>query len=294
MTDDKSAPWTILRLLNWTQEHFSRCEVDSPRLASEILLGYSLGCQRIELYTRFDHCPTADQLSAYRQLVKRAALGEPVAYLIGEKEFYSLQFKVTPDVLIPRPETELLVSAAVEHLLGLGRPGKLWDVCTGSGCVAVAIASQVPDVTVLASDISAKAISIARENVDAHQLAGRVQCRTADLLNLLKLPGEPNQFDVITANPPYVREGDEVAPSVRYEPPTALYAGKDGLDFIRPIIAGCPPFLTGGGILAIEFGYDQSDAVRDLIIAGGSFESPRILCDYQGIERAAVAKKRPR
>ncbi len=293
MTDESSQAWTVLRLLEWTREHLRNHEVDSPRLAAEILLAHCLHCARIELYTRFDHCPSDQQLTDYRQLVKRAADHEPIAYLVGEKEFYSLRFKVTPDVLVPRPETELLVAAAVEHLRTLKRPGAVWDVCTGSGCVGIAIASQVEGTWVLATDISARAITVAQQNVKVHNLTDRVVCCVADLLNLPRLPGDRNEFDVITANPPYVGEGDEVAQEVTHEPPIALYAAANGLEFVDRIVRTSPHFLVTGGILAIEFGYGHGDAVRDSIVAEGHFEEPRILKDHQGIERAAVAKRGP-
>ncbi|RPI61428.1 MAG: peptide chain release factor N(5)-glutamine methyltransferase, partial [Planctomycetaceae bacterium] len=164
MTNQPAEPWTVLKLLNWTKDDFARLDVDEPRLSAEILLAHTLGCKRIELYTRFDYQPTHAQLEQYRQLIQRGRNHEPVAYLVGTKEFFSLKFKVTPDVLIPRPETEMLVVQAVEHLRKLSRAATAWDVCTGSGCVAVAIASQVKEATVLATDISPAALRIAREN----------------------------------------------------------------------------------------------------------------------------------
>ena len=290
------AAWTVVRLLDWTRNHFAARGVEAPRLSAEVLLSHVLGCGRLELYTRHAYQPSADQLAAYRELVKRAADREPVAYLVGWKEFYSLRFKVTPEVLSPRPETELLVSEALEHLRRsapvLGRPPRLWDVCTGSGCVAVAVAAQLSEVQVLATDVSPGAAAVARENVEAHGLSGRIRCRVADLLSLPEDCGEFRGVEVITANPPYVAEGDFVAETVRHEPPQALYAGRDGLSFIRRIIAAAPEFLAGGGALVMEFGLAQADAVRDAILASGGFEEPRILRDHQAIERAATAVKR--
>ena len=289
--DSASQVWTVLRVLNWTKEYFEAREVDSPRLAAEVLLGHVLNCPRIELYTRHDYLPSSEQLAIFRELTKRAARGEPVAYLIGVKEFYSLQFKVTPEVLIPRPETELLVTEAVEHLQAIEPPGTMWDLCTGSGCVAVAVAKQVQSLEVLATDISPAAIVLAAENAHAHGLTGRVQCWVADLLSWCGELGARRQFDVITANPPYVAVGDEIAESVKYEPKSALYAGKDGLDCIRRIIADAPEFLKPGGVLIMEFGYSQAGLVRDQIVARGAFDEPRIIRDLNGIERSAVAMR---
>lgn len=284
--------WTVLRLINWTKEYFAKGGLADARLAAEVLLAHVLACQRIELYARFEYVPSPEQLATYRDLVARARGHEPVAYLVGHKEFYSLRFKVSPEVLIPRPETEMLVSEAIAHVKQLGRPGRLWDVCTGSGCVAVALASQLPDAQVLATDISPTAIEVAAENAAAHSLTGRVTCRQSNLLDIPADCEAWKQVDVLTANPPYVAEGDEVADDVRHEPRLALYAGSDGLDVIRPLLKRAPEVIAPGGILAIEFSFSQAGAVRDLIVAGKAFDEPRILRDHQGIERVAVARRK--
>ena len=280
-----------MSLLDWTKDYFVRRQVDSPRLAAEMLLAHVLGCERIDLYARFDHAPTDAQRDAYRALVRRAADHEPLAYLVGCKEFYSLRFTVTPAVLIPRPETELLVSRATDRLKALGRPGFMWDVCTGSGCVAVAAARQIDDLTVLATDASADAVAVAAGNAAHHGVDGRVLSRQANLLTRPADCGQMPAFDVITANPPYVATGDDLPPSVRREPPAALLAGPDGLDVIRPLVAAAPDQLSDGGALILEFGRGQADAVRDLIVATGRFAEPAIIRDQQGIERVAVAAR---
>jgi len=284
--------WTVLRLINWTKDYLAKGGIDEARLAAEVLLAHALKCKRIDLYARFEYVPRPDQLAVYRDLVARVRKHEPVAYLVGHKEFYSLEFKVTPDVLIPRAETEMLVSEAIAHIKQLSGPGRVWDVCTGSGCVAVAIASQVEDAKVLATDISATAIEVAAENVAAHNLTGRVTCRQAALLDL-PADCEPwSRLDVLTANPPYVAEGDEVGEDVRHEPGMALYAGPDGLAVIRPLLARAPELIVPGGLLALEFSFSQADAVRELIVAGGAFDEPRILRDHQGIKRIVVARRK--
>ena len=287
---DAPRPWTVLRLLDWTQGYFARADVEEPRLSAEVLLACTLGCERVQLYTRSDHPVAADRLTVYRDFVRRAAAGEPVAYLTGRKEFYSLPLKVTPDVLVPRPETELLVDAALAFVKPAGG-GRMWDVCTGSGCVAIATAAQVPDLTVLATDISPEAVAVAGANTTEHGLGERVRCRQADLLALPDDCQVLAPFEVITANPPYVAEGDEVGPSVRYEPAEALLAGADGLAAIRPLVGGAADWLSDKGLLILEFGCGQADAVRDLIVAAGRFAEPAILRDHQSIERAAVARR---
>lgn len=285
-------PWAVLRLINWTKDYFAKAGLSDGRLAAEMLLAHVLKCKRIELYTRFEYLPTPDELTAYRELIARAKQHEPVAYLVGEKEFYSLRMKVTPEVLIPRPETEALVSETVGHLRTLGRPGRVWDVCTGSGCVAVAIAWQAKDAAVLATDVSPTAIEVAAENVAAHKLTDRVRCRQADLLNLPSDCEEWRQCDVLTGNPPYVGDHDMLAEDVRREPPVALFGGPKGLDLIRPLVAGAGQFVVAGGKFVMEFGYGQADAVRDLIVATKAFEEPKILRDHQEIERIAVSTRR--
>ena len=284
-------PWTVLRLLNWTADYLSREGVEQGRLCAEMLLACAVGCSRIELYTRFDQELPPEQLTTFRENVKRAANHEPAAYLIGRKEFYSLEFKVTPAVLVPRCETEILVAEAIAHLESLARPGRVWDICTGSGCVACAIASNIKNASVLATDISADAVAIASENVATLGLADRLTCLQADLLSLPADISASPPFDVITANPPYVAEDDPVGESIKFEPKLALIAGDGGLEFIKPIIRDAPALLAAGGLLAIEFGYRHADKVRDLIIQSGAFAEPRIIRDHQNIDRAIAAKK---
>jgi len=293
MSNESERPWTVLKLLEWTKKYFAEADVDEPRLCAEVLLAHVLGCRRIELYTRFDHAPAPEQLAAYRQLVKRAADHEPTAYLVGSREFYSLKFKVTPDVLIPRPETEQLVAEAEAHLKTLKHPGLMWDICTGSGCVAIATAVQVDDLHVLATDICPQAVALTRTNAEAHNVSSHLRCRKADLA---EVPADCSdlrnrKFDVITANPPYVADGDTVAESVEHEPRAALYAGSDGLDCIRKLLPRVPPLLQDGGIFVMEFGLGQQDPIAALIAEIDQFAEPRILKDHQSIERTVVVAR---
>jgi release factor glutamine methyltransferase len=292
MTSQTPAPWTVLRLLNWTKEYFAKVNLEDPRLSAEMLLAYILKCRRIELYTRFAYEPTAAELENFRALVQRAHDFEPVAYLVGSKEFYSLPFKVTTDVLVPRWETEILVAEALEHLKKLGNPGSVWDVCTGSGCVAVAVAHGAKDAAVLATDISPEAVAVAQENAVANGVSDHVRCRVADLLTLPEDCSDMKEWDVITANPPYVALNQGITETVKHEPSVALWGGKDGLDLVRPIVASAGNLIRPGGILAMEFGFGMADAVRDLIVATGQFTEPRIISDHQGIERSAVTVKK--
>ena len=286
--------WTVLRLINWMKDYFARSGLDEPRLAAEVLLGHVLGCERVALYTQFDRTPTDEQLSALRQLVRQAGDGEPIAYLTGWKEFYSLAIKVTPDVLIPRPETELLVDAVLDYARSRGGEAlRLWDVCTGSGCVAVAAAKHCPGLTVLATDISAPAVTVARENVERHGLTRRVRLEQADLLTWpqTQRPRHQDRFDIITANPPYVTDAEmeQLPEPVKREPDAALRAGPTGLEFITRIIRDAPAHLTTGTLLAVEIGFDQAERVYDLLNEAGCYEDIRFGKDPAGIERVALA-----
>jgi len=284
-------PWTLLRLINWTKDFLARSEVDSPRLAAEVLLAHVLGCPRMALYTQFSQVASEAQRGAFRGLVKRAADHEPVAYLVGHRDFYSLAVTVTSDVLIPRPETELLVDKAIEHLRSPGRRGTCWDICTGSGAVAVAVAVNVPDATVLATDISEAAADVARQNALKHGVAERVQVDVTDLLAWPAGRGGGETFDVITANPPYVTEAEmaQLPPEVAHEPAAALVGGADGLDVIRRILADAPGVLAPGGLLAMEIGHNQAEAVWDLVTRIDRYEHAEFVRDAAGIERALVA-----
>lgn len=293
-TEATNPPWTILRLLNWTKDYLAARGVEQPRLAAELLLAHVLGCPRLQLYTQFEHAPTPQQLADYRALIQRAAQREPIAYLVGHREFYSLDLLVTPDVLIPRPETELLAQAAIDHLRSAAPGAAYWDACTGSGAVAVAVAKHAPSAAALASDVSEAALAVARRNVERHKLAERVTLAAIDLLNLPDALAGLAPFAAITANPPYVRDAQmgELPPEVRAEPATALRAGPEGLDCIRPILQQAPARLAPGGLLAVEIGYDQSAAVWEIVQAVDGYERASFVRDGAGIERVLVAYRK--
>ncbi len=281
--------WTIGRLLAWTQQHLEARSVDEPRLSAELLLAEAIGCRRIDLYARFADEPTDEQRAAFRQMVIGAAEHKPVAYLIGHKEFYSLDFKVTPDVLIPRPETELLVERALQWRLEHEQERyDVLDLCTGSGCVAVAIAKRQPTVFVVATDISEKALAVAAENAERHDVADRVRCLRADMLDLPDDAAPESGFDIILANPPYVAEADRetLPPNVRkHEPALALYAGEDGLDAYRRIAGMVSKYLRSGGAVIVEVGYDQAEAVEAIMTADAGARSLTRHKDLAGIDR---------
>src|SRR6478736_3662730 len=203
-----SESWTVLRLLTWTTDYLKSNGSESPRLDAEVLLAHARGCERIMLYAAFDSIVDDQTRATFRDLVKRRSTGEPVAYLVGSREFYSLSFRVTPAVLIPRPETEFVVVAVLDAVKeGRGRKSDLLiaDVGTGSGAIAVTVAKHEPAAKVVAIDISAAALAIAKENATAHGVGERIDFVEGDLL--ASLPAEP-RFAVIASNPPYIGEGE--------------------------------------------------------------------------------------
>ena len=284
--------WDVNRLLKWTSGFFKDKELNSPRLSAEVLLSSVMGWGRMDLYTRFDYVLEKDKLTQFREFVAKASSGYPVSYIIGEKEFYSIAFKVDSNVLIPRPETELLVDAATEFLRSLDTPGRVWDVCTGSGCVAAAIASNASVCRVLATDVSPGAVNVATENIKRLELDSIVSVCQTDLLDV---PDDWNElFDCITANPPYVALGDQLGEGVDNEPAIALFAGNDGLDLIRPLIAGVSDKLADGGLFCMEFGAGQEDRIITLVAENIDLGEPEILVDIQGIPRALVVNRKSR
>jgi len=286
--------WTIQKLLNWVAEYFGGKGVDSPRLSAELLLSHVLAKKRIELYTQFDRTVTEDQLTRLHDLVKRAGQREPIAYLVGKTEFYSLELNVSPDCMIPRPETELLVERAIEFLQGRSGPQIVCDLCTGSGCIATAIVKNCPNARIIATDIDDDALKVAAQNVQKHLLDERVELLCGDLFEPVtaRLPGD--RFDLIVCNPPYVNaaEYEALARNVRdYEPKLALFAGADGLDILRRVIQEAGGFLKPGGALMLEIGFSQDLAIKELLEQTGTFAEIRFDKDLQNHDRIAIAKK---
>lgn len=290
MSDVESQVWNVRRLLSWTTEHFEKKELDSPRLCAEILLADTLGCPRIALYTQFDHEPAPAQLDRYRDLVRRAALHEPIAYLVGYREFFSLRMTVSPAVLIPRPETEMLVEHVIHRQRSVEGGGQIrvLDMCTGSGCIAVAVAKHLPMAEVIAADISEEALNVAAGNAAAHNVDNRVRCVQGDLFEAVA----DEQFDYIVTNPPYVSSAAyaTLPDNVRqYEPAIALQADDDGLGVIRRIVRACAGHLRQGGQLVMEMSFDQGDAVRTLIESEDGLGPASVYKDPAGLERMVVA-----
>jgi release factor glutamine methyltransferase len=261
-------PWTIGRLLSWTVEYLGKHGADNPRLDAEVLLAEARRCKRIDLYTAYGEPATDEIRTAFRELVRRRAEGTPVAYLVGRREFYSLDFEVNPDVLIPRPETELLVVALLDHVKK--RPAteaiiQIADVGTGSGVLAVCAAKYIPTAQVTAIDTSTAALVVARRNGERHNVADRITFVEGNILS--KEPPEP-RFDYIVSNPPYVStaEMEQLDRDVRdYEPELALRAGEKGTDVIAPLIEQAAARLQPNGVLLIELSPMIAGQVEQLL-----------------------------
>jgi release factor glutamine methyltransferase len=296
------ADWTIQKLLNWIIEYFTNRGIESPRLSAELLLSHILGLKRIELYTQFDKVVTKQQLDKLHDLVERAGRCEPVAYLTGKTEFYSLQLEVSPDCMIPRPETELLVEHAVEFLRKRAGTQFVCDLCTGCGCIAVAIAKNFRDARIIATDISEAALRIAAQNVEKHQLKDRIELLQGDLFEPV-VPqldvdkpalSEAEGFDLIVCNPPYVSsaEFEKLGKNVRdYEPRLALFAGEGGLDIYQRIFERVDKFLKPGAALMLEIGYAQGQAVKEMLEQAGIFTEIKIEKDFHNNDRIVTAIK---
>ncbi|MHC4105918.1 MAG: peptide chain release factor N(5)-glutamine methyltransferase [Planctomycetota bacterium] len=305
--------WTIQKLLNWMTEYYTEKGIDAPRLNAELLLSHVLKMERIELYTQFDKTVTKEQLDILHDLVKRAGRHEPICYLTGKTEFYSLQLQVSPDCMIPRPETELLVERAIEFLRSrpVGNsamrdmtrkqdasngarngPQFVCDLCTGCGCIAVAIAKNFQEATIIATDICGDALNIAAKTIETHDLKDRITLLHGDLFEPIVPQLDVEKFDLIVSNPPYVSasEFEKLDKCVKeYEPRLALFAGIDGLDVYRRIIDKADRFLRPDGALILEIGYAQGPAIKELLEQTGAFAEIKIEKDFHDNDRIVSA-----
>jgi release factor glutamine methyltransferase len=273
--------WTVARVLDWAAEDLRARHAESPRLDAELLLAEVLNCDRIRLILDRDRPLESEELSAYRELHKRRRRGEPIAYLRGWREFYSRPFVVDRRVLVPRPETELLVETALARSRRVSLSARVLDVCTGTGCVAITIKKERPTNTVLASDISREALEVARINCE--RLGALVGLWQSDLFAAFA----SHRFDVVTANPPYIPDADMAGLPVdvrEFEPHIALAAGADGLAVTRRLIQEAPAVLAPDAVLAIEVVAGSARAAADLLEERG-FSDVAIERDYAGHER---------
>lgn len=306
--------WTPLDLINWTKGFFEKKGLESPRLEAELLLAEVLGCPRIRLYVDFEKPVDAAALAKFRDFVKRRGeKREPLQYIIGNTQFVDLKIKVTPAALIPRPETEILAVWAVDRAKEfasktplapepLDNPAqseqrvRILELCTGTGCIALYIASKIPSAQIIATDISAEALALATENALALNQDARVQFLEGDLYAALNAPVPSEPFDLIVANPPYVDENtrDSLQPEVRdYEPASALFAGENGTAIVRRILAECGSRLKPGGWIGIEFGAGQSERIEEMALRAEIFDAIKIEKDGSKLPRFLLARKKP-
>lgn len=273
---------TVLEVLKLASDHFQKHGSDSARLDAEVLLAHVLGLRRLDLYLKFDRPLSEAELVKYRSLTAKRAKGEPVAYLVGHKEFMGLDFIVTPAVLVPNPDTEVLVRRAVEIAREAGRSLRMADVGTGSGCIAIAVAHYAPNVEVVASDTSKEAIEVAARNVAVHGLEGRVQLVCGDLLDPLT-----GSFDLVCANLPYVAAGSRLPAEVVAQPSEALYADADGSALVTRLLDEVPSHMSAGGRVLAEL--DPSILSFVVAAAERGFAGHRVHRDLAGHERVIEA-----
>lgn len=287
-TSQPPQSWTILKLLRWTTSYFTKHQVENPRASAEILLAHTLGYQRIDLYIRYEQPLTKQELATFKSYIQRRVKREPTAYIVGSKEFWSKNFAVTFDVLIPRPETECLVETVLAGLKSWNpeKPKRILELGTGSGAIAVAIASERPMDQVFASDISFKAIQIAQQNARNHQIDNRILFFLSDWFEALNQA--QTCMDMIVSNPPYIPTHviDTLQPEIRlYEPRISLDGGIDGLSAIRHIIQYSYDYLVDNGRLVLEIGHDQKKKIEAFVIDFKRYKSIRFIKDYSGYDR---------
>lgn len=271
-------------------ETFTRRDLDSPRLSAEILLSHVLGCDRLRLYMETDRPASPGERDRLRDLVRRALSHEPIQYLTGEAWFFGMAFKADRRALIPRPSTETILEHVLQRERAAERPPRIADVCTGSGCIAVALAKHLPRARMTATDISPEALALARENTERHGVADRIEFVEGDLLAPLAGHGP---FDWIVSNPPYIpdHEWDAVEPNVKnHEPHLALRAGRDGLQYVRPLIESAPPLLADAGEILIEIAACTAGDVRSLAAKAG-WSKISVLKDHEAYDRVLTARR---
>ncbi len=309
VTTARPQTWTTRDLLAWMSKAFESADLDSPRRMSEMLLAHVLGCDRLRLYMETDRPASPLERDTLRDLVKRALNCEPIQYLVGEEVFFTMHFKVDPRVLIPRPSTLTIIEEVLQHSRNnpddnalrksdAGTGIMIADICTGSGCIAAALAKNLPGARVIATDISSDALEVAHHNITNHKLEDRVELICGDLLepiNSHPIAGNNNSLNYLCSNPPYVpdHEWDAIEPNVKdHEPTIALRADNDGMEFVAPLIADGPRLLVQGGMLLIEIASCTANQCLELAKAHDLLELPRIAKDCDGLDRVLIAHRK--
>ena len=281
--------WHVLELLEWTTGYFEKHNIPNPRLDAEVLLGHLLEKSRLQLYLHFDMPVFQDDLTVFREFIKKRIARTPISYLTNHKEFMSLNFYVDERVLIPRPETEFIVETILKKKEDT--PQRLLEIGTGSGVIATALAVNKSEWEIIATDISNDALAVAEKNRNAHDCTDRITLLHGDLFEPIKTL-HSSQFNWIVSNPPYVMSGerDTLSPDIRdYEPHIALFAGEDGLSIIRRLITEAPNYLHPEGKLIFEIGDKQAEQVKELLEEQPAYQNYQFIKDYAGIERVVLA-----
>ncbi len=288
-------PVTLIEMINKASRTFYSAGITTGRLDAELLLCHTLGKDRAWLLAHIREAVDEQHRELFEQAVDRRALREPLQYILGKQEFWGLDFMVTQDVLIPRPETELIIETALTLVPNKDVRLTILDLCTGSGCIAVSLAKELASARIFASDKSEKALDVARENARRHGVADRVRFLEGDLFGSLEELDLRGRVDIMVSNPPYVpsEEYSTLQPEVRdHEPRMALLAGQNGTEIHQRIIDEAPEFLRSEGALIMEMGMGQAEALVHMIRENGTFNKPDVLKDLAGIERVIVARKK--
>jgi release factor glutamine methyltransferase len=285
---------TITQAITEGAQRLQAAGVDRERLTAGVLLGHVLDLDRTQLLTRSEQQVEQTRLNHYLALIERRALGEPLQYLTGHQEFYGLDFIVTPDVLIPRPETEFLIERVLKAVAELKQDSPLIvDVGTGSGCIAVTLAKQLPGARLIATDVSSAALAVARTNAERHRMLARIQFLEGDLLAPLAKRGVDGCVDLVVSNPPYVTEAcrEVLQREVRdWEPGAALFGGADGMAFYRRLLADTPQILKLDGYVVLEIGFSQIDSISEMV-KDSAFRLLDITRDLQNIPRTLCLRR---
>lgn len=283
---------TVFECISFLTADFEKADVKSPRTSAEMLIGFVLNKTRSSLFLDRDITVSDADFQKIISLAQRRKQHEPIQYIMGACEFYGLNFHVSPSVLIPRPETELLVEAVIEYVSGKSVPLEILDIGTGSGIIPITLAKHLRNVSLTASDISPKALTVAGQNAKMHEVEDRIEFLQSDIY--LSFIQKKQKFDIIISNPPYINKTDmqnldkEV---VSFEPENALFGGDDGLDFYRQIIEGSCDYLTDDGMMFLEIGYDQGDALID-IAADSGLVLEKLIKDYNDFDRVLILKRK--
>jgi release factor glutamine methyltransferase len=289
------AQWTIIKLIRWATSYLKTHDIDSPRATGEILLAHALKVKRIDLYLNYDQPLVAEELNTFKLLIKRRIRREPVAYILGVKEFWSMDLNITQDVLIPRPETECLVEVALNFLSKIpsSQSQRILDLGTGSGAIVLALVAQQPRHVYFASDYFKKAAELASKNAARHDFSGRIHFFVGDWLTPLN-PGKSG-FDMIVSNPPYIPSQviGELQPEIfRFEPLAALNGDQDGLSCFRKIIGSAHKYLKPHGVLLLEIGHEQKDDVHRIVSDCDFYDNFNHSKDYSGYDRVVWMRKK--